>query len=74
MKYNCNEKLPDKNPTIGILLCTAKNDTVVRMTLPEENQTILASEYQLYLPTSEQFIEEINEVKKIAQNKETEES
>lgn len=72
--YNRNEKLPDENPTIGILLCTAKNDTVVRMTLPEDNQTILASEYQLYLPTSEQFIEEINEVKKMAQNKETEES
>ena len=71
--YNRNEKLPDENPTIGILLCTAKNDTVVRMTLPEDNQTILASEYQLYLPTSEQFIEEINEVKKMAQNKEIKE-
>lgn len=70
--YNRNEKLPDENPTIGILLCTAKNDTVVRMTLPEDNQTILAGKYQLYLPTSEQLIEEINEVKKIARNKKRE--
>lgn len=70
--YNRNEKLPDENPTIGILLCTAKNDTVVRMTLPENNQTILASKYQLYLPTSEQLIEEINEVKKMAQDKKDE--
>ena len=67
--YDRNEKLPDENPTIGILLCTAKNDTVVRMTLPEDNQTILASEYQLYLPTSEQLIEEVNEVKRMAQDK-----
>lgn len=42
------------------------------MTLPEDNQSVLASEYELYLPSSEQLIEEINEVKKLAQNKETE--
>lgn len=67
--YDRNVKLPDETPTIGILLCTAKNDTVVRMTLPEDNKTILASEYQLYLPTQEQLIKEINEVKRLAQNK-----
>ena len=70
--YDRNEKLPDENPTIGILLCTEKNDTVVRMTLPEGNKSILASEYKLYLPSTEQLIEEINEVKKLAQNKEKE--
>lgn len=67
--YDRNEKLPNENPTIGILLCTEKNDTVVRMTLPEDNKSILASEYKLYLPSSEQLIEEINEVKKLAKNK-----
>jgi predicted nuclease of restriction endonuclease-like (RecB) superfamily len=67
--YDRNEKLPDENATIGILLCTEKNNTVVRMTLPEDNQSILASEYKLYLPSSEQLIEEINEVKKLAQEK-----
>lgn len=71
--YDRNEKLPDENPTIGILLCTEKNDTVVRMTLPEDNKSILASEYKLYLPSSEQLIEEINEVKRMAQSKEKEE-
>ena len=70
--YDRNEKLPDENPTIGILLCTAKNNTVVRMTLPEDNKTILASEYQLYLPTKEQLIREIDEVKRMAQKKEDE--
>jgi predicted nuclease of restriction endonuclease-like (RecB) superfamily len=62
--YDRNVKLPDENPTIGILLCTEKNDTVVKMTLPEDNKTILASEYQLYLPTTEQLVNEVNEVKK----------
>lgn len=39
------------------------NDTVVKMTLPTDNKTILASQYQLYLPTQEQLIQEVNEVK-----------
>ena len=50
--------------TIGILLCTDKNDTVVRMALPEDNRTILASEYKLYLPTQTQLIDEVNSVLK----------
>ena len=36
-------------------------DTVVKMALPEDNSTILASKYQLYLPTTEQLIKEIDE-------------
>ena len=48
---------------MSILLCSRKNDTLVRTTLPENNTSILASEYQLYLPTEEQLIQEINEVK-----------
>ena len=61
--YDRCEKLTDENPTIGILLGTSKNDTVVKMTLPEDNKTILANEYQLYLPTKSQLIKEINRVK-----------
>lgn len=61
--YDRMEKLPEENPTIGILLCSAKNNTVVKMTLPKDNQTILTSEYQLYLPTTQQLIEQVNEVK-----------
>ena len=68
--YDRNEKLPDENPTIGILLCTRKNDTLVRTTLPDGNKTIMASEYQLYLPTEQQLIEEVNEVKEQLQRKE----
>ena len=62
--YDRTEKLPEENPTIGILLCTAKNDTLVKMTLPSDNNTIVASKYQLYLPTEQQLIAEVERVKK----------
>lgn len=62
--YDRTEKLPEENPTIGILLCTAKNDTLVKMTLPADNSTIVASKYQLYLPTEQQLIAEVEKVKK----------
>ncbi|WP_409035688.1 hypothetical protein [Pedobacter africanus] len=42
------------------MLCASKNDAVVKFTLPENNQTIVASKYQLYLPTEQQLIDEIN--------------
>ena len=70
--YDRTEKLPDETPTIGILLCTSKNDTAVKMTLPEDNKTILASEYKLYLPTTEQLVKEIDEVKQLAMNNKVE--
>lgn len=70
--YDRYERLPDENHTIGILLCTRKNDTLVRTTLPEDNKTILASEYKLYLPTEQQLINEVNEVKEQLRRKENE--
>ena len=62
--YDRIEKTPEENPTIGILLCTDKNDTAVKMALPEDNKTILASEYKLYLPTQAKLIDEVNSVRK----------
>lgn len=62
--YDRVEKLPEENPTIGILLCTAKNDTLVKMTLPADNNSIVASKYQLYLPTEQQLIAEVERIKK----------
>jgi predicted nuclease of restriction endonuclease-like (RecB) superfamily len=57
--YDRNEKAPDENPTIGILLCADKNNTLVKYTLPEGNSTIMASKYQLYLPTEKQLAEHL---------------
>ncbi|MDR0692165.1 MAG: PDDEXK nuclease domain-containing protein [Prevotellaceae bacterium] len=57
--YDRKEKLPDENPTIGILLCADKNDAIVKYTLPENNMTIMASKYQLYLPSEKQLLTEL---------------
>ncbi|MDO1451631.1 PDDEXK nuclease domain-containing protein [Rhodocytophaga aerolata] len=58
--YDRVEKLDRENPTIGILLCARKNDSVVRFTLPEGTKNIIASKYEIYLPTEQQLIEEVN--------------
>ncbi|MDE6415641.1 MAG: PDDEXK nuclease domain-containing protein [Duncaniella sp.] len=58
-------KTDDENPTIGILLCTEKNDTLVKMSLPENNNTILASKYLTYLPTEQQLIMEVEKVRSL---------
>ena len=57
--YDRKERLPDENKTIGILLCSNKNDSLVKMSLPEDNKTILAAEYKLYLPTEEGLLKEL---------------
>ncbi|WP_316820564.1 YhcG family protein [Pedobacter gandavensis] len=60
------EKQDFENPSIGILLCTDKNDAVVKISLPENNNTIIASKYQLYLPTEQQLIDEVKkEIEKL---------
>ncbi len=53
--YDRFVKLPDENKTIGIIICKEKNDTLVKMTLPEENQQIFASRYMTVLPSKEEF-------------------
>jgi len=57
--FDRKEKLPDENPTIGILLCTSKNNEMVKLSLPLDNLTIMASQYQLYLPTESQLLDEL---------------
>jgi hypothetical protein len=55
-------KLKTENKTIGIVLCKDKNDTVVEITLPENNEQIFASKYQTVLPSKQ-------ELKKLIENK-----
>lgn len=51
--YDRKVKLPDENPTIGIVLCRDKNNAVVEMTLPEDNTQIFASKYETVLPSKQ---------------------
>ena len=54
-------KLPDENKTIGILLCKEKDDAIVEMTLPQDNDQIFASKYETILPSKEELIKLIEE-------------
>lgn len=57
--YKRTQMMEGENEPIGILLCSEKNDAVVKFTLPENNQQIFASKYKLYLPTEEELKSEI---------------
>ena len=57
--YDRHVKLPEENPTIGILLCGNKNNEMVKLALPLENKTLMASKYELYLPTEKQLLDEL---------------
>ena len=49
--YDREVKLPDENPTIGLLLCADKNDFVVEYSLPKDNNQIFARQYKTVLPS-----------------------
>ena len=54
-------KLPEENKTIGILLCKEKNDAVVKLTLPENNDQIFASKYETLLPSKNELLKLLKE-------------
>lgn len=62
--YDRNIRSESENKTIGILLSTDKNETVVKYTLPEDNKTIFSSEFRLTIPNEREFIDVIEIVKK----------
>jgi predicted nuclease of restriction endonuclease-like (RecB) superfamily len=53
--YDRYVKLEEENKTIGIILCKDKKDTMVEITLPENNEQIFASKYKLILPSKKQL-------------------
>lgn len=56
-------KTEEESPTVGILLCLTKSDSLVELTLPKESN-VYASNYQLYLPTKEDLKKQIEEAEK----------
>ena len=63
--YDRKVKLENENKTIGIILCKKKNETLVEITLPENNEQIFASKYQTVLPSKK-------ELRELIENKEDE--
>lgn len=63
-------KQPGDNLTIGLILCTEKNRTIVKYSLLNESNQIFASKYQMYLPTEKQLEQEIQrEIEQIEQER-----
>ena len=54
-----NVKTEGDNPTIGIVLCSEKNETMVKYSVLNENDHLFASKYKLYIPTEEELKKEI---------------
>ena len=57
-------KTNEDNPTIGVVLCADKKDTIVKYSVLNDNKNLFASKYQLYLPTEEELAREIKKQKK----------
>ena len=53
--YDRYVKDESENSTIGIIVCKDKNDTIVEITLPKDNNQIFASQYKLCLPSKEEL-------------------
>lgn len=49
------QKGDDDNPTIGIILCSQKNEAIARYSVLNDKKQLFASKYQLTLPTAEEL-------------------
>jgi len=58
-------KQPGDNPTIGIILCTEKDETVVKYSVLKDSKKLFASKYKLYLPSEKELRDEIEREKQI---------
>lgn len=58
--YDRERRTEGDQPTLGLILCTDKNDTVVKYTLgPDQQNKIFASRYKLHLPTEKELQDEL---------------
>lgn len=57
--YEVQHRQPGDNPTVGLILCTEKNETVVKYSVLNGSQQLFASKYKLFLPTEDELKAEI---------------
>ena len=61
--YDDLKKQENDNPTIGLLLCTNTDSTVIKYSVLNDNKNLFASKYVNYLPSEEELINEIERQK-----------
>lgn len=57
--YEDKYKIEGDNPTIGIILCSEKNEAVAKYSVLKDNKHLFSSKYLLYLPTEDELIKEL---------------
>lgn len=57
--FENNMRTTSDNPTIGIILCSEKNETIVKYSVLKESKQLFASKYKLYLPTEKELKKEL---------------
>lgn len=63
------KKQSDDNPTIGIILCSQKDDTTVKYSVLKENEQLFASKYRLVLPSEAELAAEIEKERRLIEQK-----
>ena len=63
-----NIRTETDNPTIGIVLCTERDNTIVKYSVMNDSNQLFASKYKLYLPTEEELINELETSRKQIEN------
>ena len=53
--YEEHAKIEGDNPTIGLILCSRKNETIARYSVLNHSKQLFASKYMLYLPTEKEL-------------------
>ena len=57
--YDEHRKGSDDNPTIGLILCSEKNETIAKYSVLKDSKQLFASKYLHYLPTEEELRKEL---------------
>jgi hypothetical protein len=57
------------NPTIGLILCSKKNEALAKYSVLQNSKQLFASKYKLYLPTEQEWIEELEHEREFIERK-----
>ena len=67
--YDDLKKQENDNPTIGLLLCTETDRTIIKYSVLNDNKNLFASKYVNYLPSEEELINEIERQKTLFESR-----
>ena len=67
--YEEHGKVEGDNPTIGLILCSEKNEAIARYSVLNDNKQLFASKYMLYLPTEEELKRELERERRLIEER-----